>query len=252
MINMSETRLVHLSPMKLSANRSWAKRQGKFVRLVFAFFSRPSSPSLRVTLLDETRLWCLYYHLGILRDFRRCHQIFSGDMWNFTARLEQSFIVGAIGGSIVIIPCSICHGLIGSLIVPIPVNTRDERAGKWPFQRHSSLGKVAKSLRDAINVESFETISQRAQRLKADEAPQTWRILLAAVADLLTFPAFGALSGAVGSLVLERTDNYVVDVSRSARAGAIGGFMFSPPVGALVFVACVSAISAFLSWRRSS
>ncbi|CCA71199.1 hypothetical protein PIIN_05135 [Serendipita indica DSM 11827] len=174
----------------------------------------------------------------------------------FNNRLKHSVKVGAVGGAIVAIPFNIFYAFLEYLIAPTVVSVTDESEAEplLPPERQSSFGQVTKSFNESLKGTRRNPINQRLylQQRETGEAPSRWRVFFALLGDFLSGPALGALSGAVGSFVLEKAGHEVMDVAHSVQAGALGGFILGPLAAALFSTMFAVAIAVFISRNPST
>ena len=161
------------------------------------------------------------------------------DKPDYNLRLLTSVKVGAVGGAIVSIPFNIFYSFLEGLVAPsvIVLSTED---GSQPLLRQedetNSMRRTSRMLNDRMRRTRRNPLSQSlygTQQLRV-ESPSKAKVWAAILGDVLSGPILGALSGTVGSMVLNKTGHVVLGVSKGAAAGALGGFVLGP-LSALVF-----------------
>lgn len=177
------------------------------------------------------------------------------DKPDYNLRLLTSAKVGAVGGAIAAIPFNIFYSFLEGLVAPsvIVLSTED---GSQPLLRQqendmSSMHRTSRMLNDRMRRTRRNPLSQNLygnQQLRV-ESPSKAKVRAAILGDMLSGPILGALSGAVGSMVLGTTGHVVLGVSKGAAAGALGGFVLGP-LSALFFTSIfVLGMALWLSLR---
>ncbi|KAG8840251.1 hypothetical protein FRB91_006375 [Serendipita sp. 411] len=152
----------------------------------------------------------------------------------YDLRLMTSVQVGAVGGAIVAIPFNLIYAFIEALVAPKAVASTEEDPATAPLlasePNRTSLHETARVFNNSIKGSRRNPVNQNLyarQRLAVDP-PSKFKIFIALLADFVSGPALGALSGAVGSAVLRKTGHHVMEVANATQAGALGGFILGP------------------------